>query len=88
MLGTHANSLRVSLPNGTEFVLDSIALLGMLARDIAAGSIITFTYRGWSSGIPLNPCAQAFRTDRAWSDIVASFIQPPALAQGLATAAL
>jgi DNA ligase-1 len=76
----HTNSLRCSLPNGAEFVLSCNSLLGIPASDIQAGSIITFTYRGWSSGLPLDPCAQAFRTDRVWSDIVASFIQPPSSA--------
>jgi len=79
-----ANSLRVSLPNGVEFDLTSISLLGTSAAQVAAGSIITFTYRGWARGLPLNPCAQALRTDRPWSDIVANFIQPPAMNCGLA----
>jgi hypothetical protein len=79
-----ANSLRVALPNGTEFELSSISRLGMMARDIAAGSIITFTYHGWSGGRPLRASAQALRTDRSWVDIRANFIPPPALETGLA----
>jgi hypothetical protein len=89
VVGKHperANSLTVSLPNNTEFTLSNISPLGVPATGIAPGSIITFTYRGWAKGEPVNPCAQDFRTDRAWSDIVASFIEPPSLKVGLASA--
>lgn len=88
VIGSHPdrqNSLLVSLPNSTVFTLSSISLLGVAASNIKAGSIITFTYRGWTKGLPLNPCAQAFRTDRSWSDIVDGFIQPPISGNGLAT---
>ena len=88
VVGAHpksANSLRVALPNGTQFDLTSISLLGTPAAHIPVGSIITFTYRGWASGLPLQPCAQALRTDRPWADIVASFIQPPASNCGLSS---
>jgi hypothetical protein len=80
-----ANSLEVSLPNGTKFVLSAISSLGVRASDIKLGSIITFTYRGWAGGLPLHASAQTFRTERTWNDIVNNFIAPPALSQGLAT---
>eukprot|EP00327_Prymnesium_parvum_P004721 CAMPEP_0182849628 /NCGR_PEP_ID=MMETSP0006_2-20121128/29663_1 /TAXON_ID=97485 /ORGANISM="Prymnesium parvum, Strain Texoma1" /LENGTH=355 /DNA_ID=CAMNT_0024980181 /DNA_START=66 /DNA_END=1134 /DNA_ORIENTATION=+ len=79
-----ANSLWVSLPNGTEFALRAISRLNTKASDVKPGSIITFTYHGWSNGLPLNPSAQAFRTDRSWEDIKDNFIPPPNLELGLA----
>lgn len=80
----HANSLRVSLPNGAQFMLSSISCLGVRATEVRAGSIITFTYKGWSAtGLPIGASAQAFRTDRTWQDIVDNFIPPPQLSSGL-----